>query len=145
MSPGACKRCGSTTRALQHPGPRCATCWREVKKARSKAAHSNRCVKVFGITGEEYDALYEAQGGRCYICRKATGKAKRLAVDHDHEHCDICAGPQTCGSISAVRGLLCGPCNKDVIGRLGEAALTRALNYLVFPPAQPVLAKLRGV
>ncbi len=31
-----------------------------------------------------YWALYEFQGGKCYVCQVATGKKRRLAVDHEH-------------------------------------------------------------
>lgn len=90
-----CKDCGSTTRALKAPGPRCATCQRARKKATREAAHGRWILKTYGITSEQYEALYEAQGGVCYICERATGQGRRrLAVDHDHK-------------TSWVRGLLC--------------------------------------
>ncbi|MBM4575965.1 hypothetical protein GS415_09755 [Rhodococcus hoagii] len=34
-----------------------------------------------------YTAILDAQNGRCYICQRATGAARRLAVDHDHTCC----------------------------------------------------------
>ncbi len=119
-----CKGCGSTTRPTPHPGPRCATCHREVRKDRRKAAHGSYVLRTYGMTEEMYWALYDAQGGVCAICRRATGRAKRLAVDHDHS---CCPEPPTCGRCT--RGLLCGPCN-ELIGRLGSAALRRAADYL---------------
>lgn len=84
-------------------------------------AHARRVLK-YGITGDEYDYLYAAQDGRCAICRRATGKARRLAVDHDHQ-------------TGQVRGLLCSPCNYQLIGRYDRAALARAIRYLDDPPA----------
>jgi hypothetical protein len=74
----------------------------------------------------DYDRLYASQSCRCFICQRATGKRKRLAVDHDH-------------SSGEVRGLLCGPCNHDLIGRYGLPALLRAIEYLTNPPARKVL------
>lgn len=82
----------------------------------------------YGITGEQYWALYQFQNGRCWICQRATGKTKRLAVDHDHE-------------TGEVRGLLCGRCNHDVLGHLRDdpELIMRAAHYLWSPPARRVL------
>jgi hypothetical protein len=53
----------------------------------------------YGITAEEADALLEAQGGLCVICKVAPA----VHVDHDH-------------ATGAVRALLCFNCN----GGLGQ-------------------------
>lgn len=102
-------------------------------QCRRKYAHDARVVRVYGITPEEYQAIYEAQGGKCYICQRATGESKRLAVDHNHES-------------GEVRGLLCSLCNYKVIGHLREdiAALQRAIEFLQNPPARAVLKKMRS-
>jgi len=53
----------------------------------------------YGITLADYNALYEAQNGRCKICNTHESELKtRLYVDH-------------CHSTTKVRGLLCQPCN----------------------------------
>ena len=59
----------------------------------------------FKITLEEYQSLFEVQGGVCKLCgkeetaRKNNSEEKRmLAVDHDH-------------NTGSVRGLLCASCN----------------------------------
>ena len=88
------------------------------------------------MTGEQYWALYEAQGRRCFICQRATGATKKLAVDHDH-HRGCGHAPET-GCPDCVRALLCGPCNQ-MIGRWNVAALRRAIEVLTEPPAQRVL------
>ena len=49
-----------------------------------------------GITKEEYDALFEAQGGKCAGC--LTVPKDRLCIDHDHAD-------------GRVRALLCRSCN----------------------------------
>lgn len=87
-------------------------------------------MDVYGITAVEYRAILASQGGRCYICQRATGKVKRLSVDHDH-------------STGFVRGLLCGPCNRDVIGHLRDEpeAFLRGYNYLMSPPAIAVIGE----
>lgn len=107
------------------PGKRCTTHHRARRNAVRSNAHGRRIEKEFGITAEQYWALYAAQGGRCYICRVASGKRKKLAVDHDHE-------------TGLVRGLLCGPDNV-MIGRLRMLGLVNALNYLNNPPAFAVI------
>lgn len=127
-----CKDCRGTPaedkRPAPYPGPRCATCHRAFKQKQGKAAHDRQVLATKGITGEEYRALYEAQGGKCAgpKCR-ATGKSKALAVDHDHETGEI-------------RGLLCGPHNQD-IGRYGDdpANFEAMAEYLRNPPARAVL------
>ena len=53
----------------------------------------------FGITLEQYDQMFEEQGGVCAIC-DGIEKNRRLAVDHDHDH-----------DTGRVRGLLCTKCN----------------------------------
>ena len=75
-------------------------------------------MKTYGLEAGEYAKLYTEQGGVCAICRRATGKTKRLAVDHDHD-------------TGRVRGLLCGPCNK-LVGYLRNSpeAFRRGADYL---------------
>ena len=91
---------------------------------------------MYGITSEQYWAMYEAQGGCCYICQKATGKTKALAVDHDH-NCTEGHDPAH-GCPKCVRGLLCSTCNHVVIGRYSAEALRRAAYYLDNPPLIPI-------
>lgn len=92
---------------LQH---RCKKCDLEVRRA-------NTLLARYNMTVEDYDALYDAQGGLCAICRQPPG-AQRLAVDHCH------AG-------GGVRGLLCAEDNTG-LGKLGDTveSLRAALAYL---------------
>jgi len=85
----------------------------------------------YGLTAEQYWALYEAQGGSCYICQRATGKARKLAVDHDHRS-------------GFVRGLLCKPCN-SILAHLRDDkdAAHRVFVYLYSPPAFRVIGKVK--
>lgn len=54
----------------------------------------------YGISKDEYETLFEKQGGVCAICRHPqTGRKKLLDVDHDHV-------------TGKVRGLLCNPHNR---------------------------------
>mgnify|MGYP001561240932 CR=1 FL=1 len=115
----SCKDCGSGTRKLPYPGPRCGQCHRAVKASRKDAAHELYVLKTYGLKAGQYQALYEAQGGVCFICRRATGKVRKLAVDHDH-------------ATGYVRGLLCKPCNSVLAHfRDDEAVAWRAYDYLM--------------
>jgi len=81
----------------------------------------------YGMSLDDYGALWEAQDGRCAICEKRetkrlNGRLTPLAVDHSH-------------STGIVRGLLCYACNTG-IGKLGEdyRILERAAEYLKSAP-----------
>lgn len=89
-------------------------------------------MKNYGITAEQYQEIYQYQGECCWICRRAKGTGrKRLSVDHDHK-------------TGYVRGLLCGPCNRGVLGHLRDdpRALFHGIQYLNNPPAFDVIGKV---
>jgi hypothetical protein len=122
-------------RPAPHPGPRCATCWNEEKRRKRVARSVKHVESTYELTDAEYQALYEFQGGRCYICRRANGTTKRLAVDHNHRlPCSTVHG-QTKGCKQCVRGLLCSLCN-DTIAHLRDdpLAAARIIEYLGLPP-----------
>jgi hypothetical protein len=108
---------------VEGSGGRCATHWRAEKARRKAASHEKRVQKVYGLAPGDYDRLYAAQGGKCAICRRATGARKKLAVDHDH-------------ATGLVRMLACGPCNK-IIGHFRDDPnlLRTAAWVLENPPA----------
>lgn len=92
----------------------CRGCQSAYRQARYEA-NKDRWVeanlqRLYGISVEDYDRMYEAQEGRCAICgdekdgREAgtrEDRYERLAVDHNHE-------------TGEVRGLLCQPCNRGL-------------------------------
>lgn len=90
--------------------------WAELPEAEKVVQRAKNLAKVmkghlkskYGITQDDWDAMYVAQGGACAICRVPgrTGKSKKLSVDH-------------CHATGRVRGLLCSICN-SAIGSLGE-------------------------
>lgn len=104
----------------------------EVAKRRAAAqkAWAYRLKAVYGITVEEYEAIKAAQGGVCYICRRANGRTVRLSVDHDH-------------ATGLIRGLLCKACN-TFLGRQARdnwGAFVNGQVYLVNPPARAVIGE----
>lgn len=76
--------------------------YREANPERLRA--NNRTTR-HGITREQRDALYLAQGGLCAGCSEPF-LDDDLEVDHDHE---CCPGERSCGR--CIRGLLCHGCN----------------------------------
>lgn len=132
MKVKTCKDCvaeGVTSqREAKFPGPRCFTHHKAFKKAAKQRSHDAAVSRTYGLAPGDYERLYESQGRRCAItgCR-ATGKSKRLAVDHDHR-------------TGEVRGLLCTPHNR-VIGYNFDSpeAFDSLAEYLRNPPARAVL------
>ena len=64
------------------------------KHCRRRQGEADHLRRTFGLTVDERDALFAAQGGLCAICRVRPIKH----IDHDHP-------------TGKVRGGLCGPCN----------------------------------
>ena len=131
----------AATRPTPYGGPRsplCTTHYRARRKRRSARSHAARTEKVYGISGEDYQRLYAAQGGRCAICQRATGKTRRLAIDHEHGR-PGCDHPPDVGCRKCIRGACCDTCNRIVLGRYNIESLARAINYLLDPPARKVL------
>ena len=66
--------------------------------------------RVYGISLEDYDVMFERQGGACAICKR-TGVT--LCVDH-------------CHLTGEVRGLLCIRCNSAIGFCSDDPALLQA-------------------
>ena len=132
-----CKAEGVTTfRPLAKDSTvRCTTHHRKFKKRGKDRAWELRLKATYNLGPEQYWAIYEAQGGKCFACQVATGASRKLSVDHDHSCCD---GPKSCGK--CVRALLCRPCN-DMLGLVHDNVemLTRFAVVLREHPAQAVL------
>lgn len=133
-----CKECvaeGITTyrKIVPNSGGRCATHHRLRKKELREKRHSGHIEKMYGLTSNEYQQVYEYQGRKCAICRRATGKTKRLSVDHDH-------------NTGEVRMLLCTRCNK-MLGHLRDdpEAFERAADCLRNHPVELALGSPRFV
>lgn len=63
---------------------------------------SCKAHKVYKLTCDEYDEMWEACGGNCTACGRAIDLTKNdHAIDHDHRY-----------GVTAVRGIVCFPCNQ---------------------------------
>jgi hypothetical protein len=110
---------------------RCATSFRPASP--SQLYCSDACAadgktsaylkRTYGITIEDYEAMYAEQEGTCAICSGEGFVMKqshnmKLVVDHCHE-------------TGRVRGLLCHNCNR-ALGLLKDStdSLRAAINYL---------------
>ena len=67
----------------------------------------------FRLSPGDYDEMFARQGGVCAICGGPEDAGRHLAVDHDHDHCDVCnEDGRSCGQ--SVRMLLCMRCNTNL-------------------------------
>lgn len=73
----------------------------------------------YGMTLEEYEEMFDQQGGVCAICEQQEPQNKLLAVDHCHQ-------------TGKIRGLLCSLCN-TAIGKLNDdpRLVLKAADYLL--------------
>lgn len=91
--------------------------WRKDWRKRNPHYHRDReRLKKLGVTPEETAAMYEAQEGKCAICKKHMEKPQ---MDHNH-------------ATGSVRELLCANCNM-AIGLLEDDTdiLESAKSYLL--------------
>lgn len=121
---------GTVTCSVHGPGARlrirsgnrgryeCARCSRS-KMPRTPTSRADWLRWKYDLTEDEFDAMVEAQGGRCLICCEVPDE--QLVVDHDH-------------GTGVVRGLLCRCCNIGLgFMRDDPERLRRAADYLTTP------------
>lgn len=123
---------GSALDGLQH---QCKGC--------SKRAYNDRALSdpinerrrhirsKYGISLEEWGALFAAQGSKCAICNSLNPRGIGWHVDHDHA-----CHPKDSGCRQCVRGILCSPCNQ-ALGLMKDdpARMLAAIAYLKEPPS----------
>lgn len=103
--------------------------YRNTEKGRLRC--KRRRVRAYGLTVEEFDKMFTAQGGLCAICQKPetlVRKSKSIAISIDHEH-----------ATGKVRELLCARCN-TMLGSVADDPniLQNAINYLDKHGIKPV-------
>lgn len=115
---------------------------------------ANSIKYKYGITMEEYKALYKLQDGKCAICKKpmefiaipekrGTSILGRVEIDHKHYTKKQIKKMPNLTKKSTVRGLLCGGRYAGCNAKLGHVDnvewLRAAAVYLENPPAQQIL------
>jgi len=95
------------------------------KESAQRSQRGRNLKHKYGISLEDYETLFEAQGRCCAICETKENKAmygpnKSLNFSVDH-----------CHATNKVRGILCNQCNR-AIGMLGDTpeSLYKAYAYL---------------
>lgn len=92
---------------------------KEVVKQKHRAW---RLPRVYGISLEQYNSLFQAQQGRCALCHRHQSEFTRgynLAVDH-------------CHITGKIRGLVCYRCNLTLAS--GLDFFERGVEYLTTTP-----------
>lgn len=82
--------------------------WQKANPRGYESQRRSSLKYIYGLTVQQWDAMLEAQGGKCALCgsedhgrRAFDGRFKRFMVDHCHK-------------TGRVRGLLCHTCNVRV-------------------------------
>lgn len=90
------------------------------RKTQHRCHRDSWLKRKYGITSQDYNAIYEKQGGVCAICggTQSHSKRKYLEIDHDHD-------------TGKIRALLCLNCN-TTLGLVKESTeiLEKAIGYL---------------
>lgn len=91
---------------------------KETRDAHRSASRRHYLKKLYGLSIEQYEAMFLEREGRCDCCGEPETQHRTLAVDHDH-------------ATGRIRGLLCQGCNTG-IGKLGDTieGLEKAIDYL---------------
>lgn len=85
---------------------------------KKEKARDSRLRKKYGITSDEYELMWKAQGECCYLCFNTPKQGqKKYAIDHDH-------------ATGRNRKILCYFCNKYRVGRLDLKWAYKIYNYL---------------
>ena len=91
------------------------------KADRISAVKIKSLMRWYGLTLDQYHAMFEAQGERCAICREVlniAAAARAVHVDHDH-------------ATKRVRAILCSGCNRGLGSFLeNPSAMRAAADYI---------------
>ena len=125
MKTEAEKRAGAQRRALKYYHGKRKFFFKTEEGRRRR--RSENLKKLYGITLEQWEALFADQDNKCATCGATENRGhKNWHTDHCHR-------------TGQIRGILCGACN-HVLGRVNDdPAILRALAvYLEGPPCAHV-------
>jgi hypothetical protein len=116
MARGNTKSCG----CQQYPKGQLSANWKHGLSKTKEYDLNLHMKRNYGISMDDYNAMLEAQDGKCAICSCSPPNhhKKRLNIDH-------------CHSTGKVRGLLCDACNR-AIGLLKDSPelMANAIKYI---------------
>jgi len=73
--------------------------WKAYDYAHREQIRHKNIRRKYGLSPEQFNALWQSQGEVCSICKKPECDGRRPHVDHDH-------------ASGQVRSILCGRCNR---------------------------------
>lgn len=109
---------------------KCKDCFNREKRENPRIVLQSRKANLrvcYGLTLDEYNAMYNEQGGVCKICGGVSSDGTSLAVDHDHSVDFEWKFLSSQEKRKYIRGLLCRDCNtgvamfKDDIDKINKA------------------------
>lgn len=118
---------GTCAHMAGRPHARCKRCQHDARgehrrkhpEKAAAAARRHKLKRLFGITVEDYERMFSAQGRVCAICRRKSPDGRRLHIDHCHK-------------TKKIRGLLCHDCNRGLgIFKNNPEILSRGAEYLL--------------
>ena len=104
------KRATSKERYDADPEPKKAagrSWYAELTPEQKRERGRRKSLRVYGLTPEDYDALWKEQGKVCAACGATEPRGGKWHIDHCHE-------------TKQVRGILCSSCNL-ALGLAGES------------------------
>ena len=118
-----CRACHNKMQREKYNSDPMAKIKRQIRAGRRKEKNPEadkraELKRLYGITLEDYVAMFVSQGEVCAICKEKCPTKKSLSVDHDH-------------NTGRVRGLLCNRCNRALgMFKDNPILLKRAASYL---------------
>lgn len=99
-------------------------------ECQKKQGRADWILKTYGLTMEDWDVIWKAQGEKCPITGRKPRPGETFHLDHEHRN----------GSSGPVRGIVSPYANTRLIGRLKDPQVAQALaDYLREPPATKAL------
>lgn len=115
-----CEFCCEPFTSVTKHGRWCDTCVPKHSQLGDEARLWGGYAKKFGLTKVQYEALLQAQGNSCAVCKKSFESMPRHQIHLDH-----------CHDSGRVRGILCLYCNRGIGCFFNDpSALKGAIDYL---------------
>lgn len=90
---------------------------------------SKQTLNKYGLTSEDWQALYDKFNGACHVCRRIPGGKGILFVEHEHVrgYSKMLPGQKK----KYIRGLACYICNNKLLQKgITKGRLLQAAQYL---------------